>query len=98
MWLYYVSPSGECIGFVTVIYLSQNRVDRAQRICTLCNKSDIEDEYHFVLVCPIYSNLRQKYIRHYYYNRPGVYKFKLLMQTKQQEVLQKLGKYVYESY
>ena len=66
---------------------SQNRVDRAQRICTLCKKSDIEDEYHFVLVCPVYSILRQKYIRPYYYNRPSVYKFTLLMQTKQQGVL-----------
>ena len=64
---------------------------------SLCNKSDIEDEYHFVLVCPVYSILRQKYIRLYYYNRPSVYKFTLLMQTKQQGVLQKLGKYVYES-
>ena len=77
---------------------SQNWVDRAQRICTLCNKSDIEDEYHFVLVCPVYSILKQKYIRPYYYNRPSVYKFTLLMQTKQQGVLQKLEKYVYESF
>ena len=65
---------------------------------TLCNKSDTEDEYHFVLVCPVYSILRQKYIRPYYYKRPSVYKFTLLMQTKQQGVLQKLGKYVYESF
>ena len=64
---------------------SQNRVDRAQRICTLCNKSDIEDEYHFVLVCPVYSILRQKYIRPYYYNRPSVYKFTLLMQKKKKK-------------
>ena len=77
---------------------SQNRVDRAQRICSLCNKSDIVDEYHFVLVCPIYSNLRQKYIRPYYHNRPSVYKFTLLMQTRHQGVLQKLGNYVYESF
>ena len=48
---------------------SQNIVDRAQRMCTFCNKSDIEDEYHFVLMCPVYSILRQKYIRPYYYNR-----------------------------
>ena len=67
---------------------SQNRVDRAQSIlCTLCNKSDIEDEYHFVLVCSIYSILRKKYIRPYYYNRPSV---TLPIQTKQQRVLQKL--------
>ena len=77
---------------------SQNRVDRAQRICTLCNKSDIEVEYHFVLVCPVYSILRQKYIRPCYYSRSSVYKLILLMQTKQQGVLQKLGKCVYESF
>lgn len=77
---------------------AQNRVDREQRICTLCNKSDIEDEYHFVLVCPVYSHLRQKYIRPFYFKRPSVHKFTLLMQTKQQGVLQKLGKYVYESF
>ena len=54
-------------------------------------------KYHFVLVCPIYSNLRQKYIRPHYYNRPSVYKFTLSTQTKQQEVLQKLGKKMYMS-
>ena len=76
---------------------SQNRVDRAQCTCTLC-KSLILRTYHFVLVCPVYSILRQKYIRPYYYNRPSVYKFTQLMQTKQEGVLQKLGKYVYESF
>ena len=70
---------------------SQNRDYRAQRICTFCNKSGIEDGYHFVLVCPVYSILRQKYIRPYYYNRLSFYKITLLMQTKQQGVLQKLG-------
>ena len=63
---------------------SQNRIDRAQRICNLCNKSDIEDEYYFVLVCTIYRNFRHKYIRPYYYTRTSVFKFTLLMQTKQQ--------------
>ena len=46
---------------------SQNRVDRALRLCTLCDRSDIEDEYHFVLICPAYSQIRQKYIRPFYY-------------------------------
>ena len=82
----------------TSFSILKNRVDRTPRISTLCNKSDIEDEYHLVLVCPIYGNLRQKYIRPCYYNRPSVYTFTLLMQTEQQGVLQKLGKYVYESF
>ena len=32
------------------------------RICLYC-ESEIEDEYHFVLKCPMYSNLRRRYIQ-----------------------------------
>ena len=77
---------------------SQNRVDRVLRLCTLCDRSDIEDEYHFVLICPVYSQIRQKYIRPFYYLRPSVYKFIKLMQSNQINVLRNLGKYVYESF
>ena len=62
---------------------AHNRVDRALRLCTLCDRSDIEDEYHFVLICPVYSQIRQKYIRPFYYLRPSVYKFIKLMQSNQ---------------
>ena len=35
---------------------ARNRTDRALRLCTLCDKSDLdEDEYHLVLVCPVYD-------------------------------------------
>ena len=77
---------------------SQNRVDRALHLCTLCDRSDIEDEYHFVLICPVYSHIRQKYIRPFYYLRPSVYKFIKLMQSNQIHVLRNFGKYVYESF
>ena len=33
--------------------------DRALRLCTLCDKSHLEDEYHFVLVCPVYDSMRE---------------------------------------
>ena len=29
-----------------------------QRLCTLCNYNLVEDEFHFVMICPIYENLR----------------------------------------
>ena len=64
----------------------------------MCDRSDIEDEYHFVLICPVYSQIRQKYIRPFYYLRPSVYKFIKLMQSNQINVLRNLGKYVYESF
>ena len=77
---------------------SHNRIDRSMRLCTLCDRSDIEDEYHFVIICPAYSHLRQQYINPYYYRHPSVYKFILLMKSTKLGTLKKLGKYVLESF
>ena len=33
------------------------------RLCKCCSRNDIEDEYHFILVCPFYLDLRQKLIK-----------------------------------
>ena len=77
---------------------AQNRVARALRLCTPCNKSDIEDEFHFVLLCPSYNQIRRKYIRPYYYQRPSVHKLIMLMQNTQRSSLNNLGKYVYEAF
>ena len=30
-----------------------NNIPRNERKCTLCNLNDIEDEFHFVLKCPV---------------------------------------------
>ena len=35
-------------------------VERNQRLCLMCNLSDIEDEFHFILKCPLYKDLRKK--------------------------------------
>ena len=77
---------------------ARNRLERALRLCTLCDISDIEDEYHFVLVCPVYDSIRKKYISSFYYKRPNVFKFITLMQTNQLKVLRNLGKYLSESF
>ena len=45
-----------------------------ERHCAHCNSRDIEDEYHFLLICTRYSELRNKYILKYYRCRPSVYK------------------------
>ena len=31
------------------------------RMCKLCSNHQVESEYHFLLHCPLYSDLRQKY-------------------------------------
>ena len=46
---------------------------RNSRVCTLCDKYDIEDEYHFILQCPFYDDFRALYIKKYYYKKPIVF-------------------------
>ena len=36
-------------------------IERENRMCPYCD-CYIEDEYHFVMTCPLYSNLRSNYI------------------------------------
>ena len=44
---------------------ARNRTDRASHLCTLCDKSDLEDEYHFVLICPVYDSIRKNAFVHF---------------------------------
>ena len=42
-------------------------IPRDQRLCPMCKlqfgqNSDIEDEYHFILIFPTYRDLRKKFI------------------------------------
>ena len=67
-------------------------------LACLCDKSEVEDEYHFVIICPSYINLRQMYIHPYYFRKPSVFKFTQLMQNKNMSILKKLGKYIYEAF
>ena len=54
----------------------------------------LEDEYHFVLVCPFYSTIRDKYIKSYYYNTPSTFKLTQLLSIDSSKHLIKLRKYL----
>ena len=38
---------------------SKERLPPDKRLCTICNNNECEDEFHFVMCCAKYSNLRQ---------------------------------------
>lgn len=67
---------------------------RENRKCTKCNLSEIEDEFHFVLKCPHYADIRNLYIRPYFINRPNVYKVTQLLGSENKTTLCNLGKYL----
>jgi hypothetical protein len=37
-------------------------IDRDKRTCLICNSDEIEDEFHFMMACPEYRDLRIKYL------------------------------------
>lgn len=49
------------------------KVDKHNRFCFYC-KDCIEDEYHFILQCPLYKLIRVKYIKPYYWQKPSMFK------------------------
>ena len=56
-------------------YGRHRNIPRNERHCNKCtnNNGSLEDEYHFVIVCNAYHDLRTQYISTYYYRRPSMY-------------------------
>ena len=66
------------------------------RQCITCD--DIEDEFHIVMCCKKYKDLRHKYLPETLYNRPSMYKFINLLNSKNVTVLRKLGLFLFNVY
>ena len=50
-----------------------SNTSKASRCCFSCADC-VGDNYHFILVCPVYANFRRKFIKEYYYKRPSRFK------------------------
>ena len=70
------------------------KVEYCDRLCTLCEKRDIEDEYHIILTCPHYKSLRVKFIRKEYHERPSMRKLNRLLTTTNDRDLHKLMTFI----
>ena len=70
-------------------------IDRQYRICQHCNMGTIEDEYHFVLICPKFRDLRTRFFSPYYCRWPNLYKFTQLLSSESKKVINNVAKYTY---
>jgi hypothetical protein len=73
-------------------------IPRDERKCTLCNLNDLEDEFHFVLKCTAYVDLRRLYIPRYYYTHTNVIKYISLMQSSNKKILKNLALYCFKAF
>jgi hypothetical protein len=71
---------------------------REERLCTYCRLRVIEDEYHFLLVCPNYYELRRLFLKPYYCRWPTIQKFETIMSSKIKKDVLNLSKYLYYAF
>ena len=64
----------------------------------MCNSGEIEDEYHFLIICNAYKDIRVKYINKYYYTKPSVMKFVQLVDSNKTSLVYKTCKFIYEAF
>ena len=73
------------------------------RKCFLCNLQEIEDEFHAVIRCPFYNNIRNQYLNNFLGNNKqirlyNVQDFDRLMSTEDSDKLLKLTTFTYEMF
>ena len=67
-----------------------------ERKCITC--STLEDEFHFVLECQLYKDLRQKFIHISYWHRPNMFKFITLINSENTKTIKNLGLFIFYAF
>ena len=71
-------------------------VNRNERICRMCNDNFIENEYHFLLTCPKYKDLRNKYFRNTSW--PTIDKFSRILSSENKNLQIKTAIYLQKAF
>ena len=82
--------SSHCLAVETGRF---KKVPLQRRTCPSCT-TQIEDEFHLILICPINQELGIKFLKPYYYRRPSVFKLLQLFCSTNTKEICNLGKYL----
>ena len=75
------------------ICVQRNRFDNhAQFVCPLCTEYE-EDEVHFILQCPVFHDIRLKYLRPFD-SPPNNHTFVRLMSCDEPEIIRSLSPFI----
>jgi len=64
----------------------------------MCDLNVVEEEFHFILQCSKYVQLRRKYIKKYYWSRPLAFKLVQLLSEENTKELCNLGRFILMAY
>ena len=71
-------------------------ISYSDRKCNICDKLD--DEYHLVVQCAMFTEVRKNYINKYYWSHPSMSKFIELITSEQEHILKKLAAFIYHAF
>ena len=71
-----------------------NNIDFDNWLCNLCNREEIGDEFHYIMICPFFNEERKKHLNSSYWRIPNRSKFGYLFTSIDIKVLQNLAKFV----
>ena len=55
--------------------------------CKLCCSGELGDEFHYLFICPMFSDARKKLLHKHYYLSPNSIKMKALFQSRKRRTL-----------
>ena len=69
-------------------------INREQRKCSKCSLNCLGDEFHALLVCKHFRQVRKKHINQYYWSKPSAFKLVSLLRSSNKNTLINLAKFV----
>ena len=64
-----------------------------ERKCRICNKNDVGDDFHYLLICPYFEYDRSQLLKRHFYIRPNILKYKELLTSNNTNILTNLSKF-----
>ena len=78
-----------------------NNIERNKRTCSICNSGEIEDEFHFMMQCSGYKDIRNKYLEPIWMKISNIHdiwdKFIYIMQSDDIDVIGRYSCYIQEA-
>ena len=76
-------------------------LERVINICdaSKCKRCDVvENEFHFLFECPLYSELRTQYLDCYFYEHPNNFKLRQLFNSTREKQATDLSIFIYKAF
>ena len=85
------------LSHLEVTKKSYRKINTNDWNCKVCSLGLFENEFHFLLVCPVYADLRANYIAKKYYTCATEHKLNISLSCKNENVIKSLANYVYHA-